>query len=56
MKITLVVDEDNANKPIGIITLNDFIRYQEYTADEDKEAIEEVLENYMSSTDTFTGV
>ncbi len=54
----LVVDEGSANKPIGIITPLDFIRYQEYTADEDKEAIEKVLENYMSSSDAdaFTGV
>jgi len=54
----LVVDEGSANKPIGIITPLDFTRYQEYTADEDKEAIEKVLENYMSSpdADAFTGV
>ena len=54
----LVVDEGSANKPIGIITPLDFIRYQEYTADEDKEVIEKVLENYMSSpdADAFTGV
>src|SRR5205823_6603588 len=47
----LVVDEGDANKPIGIITPLDFTRYQEYTVDEDKEAIEDVLENYMSSAD-----
>jgi CBS domain-containing protein len=54
----LVVDEGSLNKPIGIITPLDFTRYQEYTADEDKEAIEKVLENYMSSpdADAFTGV
>ena len=54
----LVVDEGDANRPIGIITPLDFTRYQEYTVDEDKEAIEDVLENYMSSADTdaFTGV
>jgi CBS domain-containing protein len=54
----LVVDEGNLNKPIGIITPLDFTRYQEYTAEEDKEAIEKVLENYMSSpdADAFTGV
>jgi CBS domain-containing protein len=54
----LVVDEGDANKPIGIITPLDFTRYQEYTVDEDKEAIEDVLENYMSSADAdaFTGV
>ena len=54
----LVVDQGDANKPIGIITPLDFTRYQEYTVDEDKEAIEDVLENYVSSADTdaFTGV
>ncbi len=54
----LVVDKSDENKPIGIITPLDFTRYQEYTADEDKEAIEKVLENYMSSpdADAFTGV
>jgi len=54
----LVVDEGSLNKPIGIITPLDFTRYQEYTAEEDKEAIEKVLENYMSSpdSDAFTGV
>jgi CBS domain-containing protein len=54
----LVVDEGSLNKPIGIITPLDFARYQEYTAEEDKEAIEKVLENYMSSpdADAFTGV
>jgi len=54
----LVVEEDSANRPIGVITAFDFTSYQEYTADEDKEAIEKVLENYMSSADAdaFTGV
>jgi CBS domain-containing protein len=54
----LVVDEGSLNKPIGIITPLDFTRYQEYTAEEDKEAIEKVLENYMSSpdADAITGV
>ena len=54
----LVVDEGSLNKPIGIITPLYFARYQEYTAEEDKEAIEKVLENYMSSpdADAFTGV
>jgi CBS domain-containing protein len=47
----LVVDEGDANKPIGIITPLDFTKYQEYAVDEDKEAIEDVLENYMSSAD-----
>ena len=54
----LVVDDGSANKPIGVITPFDFTSYQQYTADEDKEAIEKVLENYMSSADAdpFTGV
>ena len=51
---------DNVNKPIGIITPLDFTRYQEYTVDKDKEAIEKVLESYMPSADAgseaFTGV
>ena len=54
----LVVDDGSAYKPIGVITPFDFTSYQQYTADEDKEAIEKVLENYMSSADAdaFTGV
>jgi CBS domain-containing protein len=51
---------DNVNKPIGIITPLDFTRYQEYTADKDKEAIEKVLESYMqyadAGSDAFAGV
>ena len=49
---------DDGNKPIGIITPLDFTSYQDYTTDEDREAIERVLENYMSSpdADAFTGV
>ncbi len=49
---------DDGNKPIGIITPLDFTRYQDYRADEDREVIERVLENYMSSpdADAFTGV
>ena len=44
----LVVDEkDNANKPVSIITPRDFTRYQEYAANEDKDAIEEILEYYI---------
>ena len=38
---------DDRNKPIGIITPLDFTRYQGYTADEDREAIDTVLERYM---------
>jgi signal-transduction protein with cAMP-binding, CBS, and nucleotidyltransferase domain len=51
---------DDVNKPIGIITPLDLTRYQEYTTDKDKEAIEKVLESYMQSadagSDAFTGV
>ncbi len=44
----LVVDEkDNANKPVSIITPRDFTRYQEYAANEDKDAIEKILEYYI---------
>ena len=44
----LVVDEkDNANKPVSIITPRDFTRYQEYVANEDKDAIERILEYYI---------
>ena len=38
---------DDRNKPIGIITPLDLTRNQEYTADEDREAIETVLDRYM---------
>ena len=37
-------DKDNTNKPVGIITPRDFTRYQEYAANEDRDAIEKVLE------------
>jgi CBS domain-containing protein len=43
----LVVDNDNVNKPIGIITPLDFTRHQEYVANEDREAIERMLEYYI---------
>jgi CBS domain-containing protein len=43
----LVIDNDNVNKPIGIVTPLDFTRYQEYVAHEDREAIEKVLEYYI---------
>ena len=38
---------DDGNKPIGIITPFDFTRHQGHTVDEDRKAIERVLENYM---------
>lgn len=38
---------DDRNKPIGIITPLDLTRNQGYTADEDREAIETVLDRYM---------
>src|ERR671932_792449 len=40
---------DNADKPLGIITPLDFTRYQKHVADEDKEAIQKVLQKYMAS-------
>jgi CBS domain-containing protein len=43
----LVVDEKDANKPVSIITPRDFTRYQEYVANEDKDAIEKILEYYI---------
>ena len=48
--LLVIDDKSNANKPIGIITPLNFTRYQEYTIDEDKKAIEAVL-NYLSSAD-----
>jgi CBS domain-containing protein len=38
---------DDRNKPIGIITPLDLTRNQGYTADEDRKAIETVLDRYM---------
>jgi CBS domain-containing protein len=43
---------DDGDKPIGIITPLDFVRHQKHIAEEDKEAIERVLERYMSSPDS----
>ena len=43
----LVVDNGNNNKPIGMITPLDFIRHQEHVANEDREAIEKMLEYYI---------
>lgn len=56
--LLVVDDKSKSNKPIGIVTPLDFARYQEYTTDEDKEAIEKVLENYVSSShaEPFTGL
>jgi len=48
VRLLLVVDDkDNANKPVSIITPRDFTRYQEYVANEDKDAIEKILEYYI---------
>jgi CBS domain-containing protein len=38
---------DDRSKPIGIITPLDLTRNQGYTADEDREAIETVLDRYL---------
>ena len=43
----LVIDDDNADKPIGMITPLDFTRHQEHVANEDREAIEKMLEYYI---------
>jgi CBS domain-containing protein len=43
----LVVDNGNVDKPIGIITPLDFTRHQVYVANEDREAIEKMLEYYI---------
>jgi len=43
----LVVDNDNVDKPIGMITPLDFTRH-DYVTDENKESIEKMLENYIS--------
>jgi CBS domain-containing protein len=43
----LVVDNGDKNKPIGMITPLDFTRYQERVDNEDREAIEKMLEYYI---------
>ena len=43
----LVVDNGDNNKPIGMITPLDFTRHQEHVANEDREAIEKMLEYYI---------
>ena len=43
----LLVINDNVDKPVGLITPLDFTRYQEYVANEDRDAIEKVLEYYI---------
>jgi CBS domain-containing protein len=43
----LVIDKANVNKPVGIVTPLDFTRYQEYTDDKEKDAIEKILEYYI---------
>ena len=45
--LLVVGEKDNANKPVSIITPRDFTRYQEYAANEDKDAIEKILEYYI---------
>jgi CBS domain-containing protein len=47
--LLIIYDKDNANKPLGIITPLDFTRYQKHVADDDKEAIQKVLQKYMAS-------
>jgi len=44
----LVVEKNNLDRPIGIVTPLDFTRYQEYpNVSEDKDAIEKILEYYI---------
>ena len=46
----LVIDDkssEDVNKPIGMITPLDFTRHQEHVANEDREAIEKMLEYYI---------
>jgi signal-transduction protein with cAMP-binding, CBS, and nucleotidyltransferase domain len=46
--ILVIDDKYDVNKPIGIVTPLDFTKYQEYTnSDEDKNAIEKILEYYI---------
>jgi CBS domain-containing protein len=45
--LLVVDDKDNSNKAVSIITPRDFTRYQEYAANEDKDAIEKILEYYI---------
>jgi Predicted signal-transduction protein containing cAMP-binding and CBS domains len=46
--ILVTDDKYDVNKPIGIVTPLDFTKYQEYTNnDEDKNAIEKILEYYI---------
>ena len=47
--LLIIDDKDNADKPLGIITPVDFTRYQKHVADEDKEAIQKVLQKDMAS-------
>ena len=43
----LVVDNNDANKPVGIITPLDFTKYEEYTNEDEKDSIEKILEHYI---------
>ena len=43
----LVVDNGDENKPIGMVTPLDFTRHQENVANEDRVAIEKMLEYYI---------
>ena len=43
----LVVDKNDANKPVGIITPLDFTKYEEYTNENEKDSIEKILEYYI---------
>ena len=43
----LVVNNEDNDKPVGIITPLDFTRYQEYADDKKKDTIEKILEYYV---------
>jgi CBS domain-containing protein len=45
--LVVVDDKYDVNKPIGIVTPLHFIKYQEYTNNDDKDAIEKTLEYYI---------
>ena len=44
----LILDNDNSEKLVGLLTPFDFLKYQESTVEEDREAIEKILDTYES--------
>ena len=43
----LVVDKNDPNKPVGMITPLDFTKHEEYTNENEKDSIEKILEYYI---------